>query len=306
MPPTRPATNGRLPGGRSPWEIAQQLDQQMSDPYGLYQRWPTADAIGQTVQDIPYRPGAGVAPSAGVMAGAIGNQVVPAPAPLTGGAPGFGPPEMYANAPDPAAAPGAASAAPRTEQEYWAQKWAIEMADREAARAEQTRQFNVNRQDQQQAQQLQAFGGFGGGNKVGPAAGAGIRVEQTQVPPQTQGAYNGPVSGQGIWMPNGPATPYGKVAPNIQGSLMGKAPSGGAGGPHAQTNAANAFFDSTVGNPQGEESWQQYEDYILQNSPRGSMLQRGEDAGVNMTPVERAYLAARRRRQGGGGQVRVA
>jgi hypothetical protein len=56
---------------------------------------------------------------------------------------------------------------------------------------------------------------------------------------------------------------------------------------------------ATDTSPEGEAAWKQYEDFVLQNSPRASMLARGEDAGT-MTPAERAYLMGLRRRRGAG------
>lgn len=56
---------------------------------------------------------------------------------------------------------------------------------------------------------------------------------------------------------------------------------------------------ATDTSPEGEAAWKQYEDFVLQGSPRASILQRGEDAGT-MTPAERAYLMGLRRRRGAG------
>lgn len=47
--------------------------------------------------------------------------------------------------------------------------------------------------------------------------------------------------------------------------------------------------------PEGDAAFADYERYVLENSPRASQLERGEEAGT-MTPAERAYWMARRRR----------
>lgn len=46
-----------------------------------------------------------------------------------------------------------------------------------------------------------------------------------------------------------------------------------------------------------DQTWQDFENAVLESSPRRAMLARGEDAGVGMTDIERAYLLARRKRQ---------
>lgn len=209
---------------------------------------------------------------------------------------------------------------PRTEEEYWIQRWEIELADREAERLEGTRRWNLNRDDQRQGNLINTFGGYGGSPAGGGQRGVfsgGTRQADLSGPQQYVAEQNAMwdaarqqpgnyVGGGGPTMTVDPQTGHGVVGGTPFEAFgpkgVAKSPAGGAGGggPHAASNAANRFFDSTVGNPEGEQAWAEYEKFVLENSPRASMLERGEDAGGQMTPAERAYLVARRRRMGQG------
>jgi hypothetical protein len=62
---------------------------------------------------------------------------------------------------------------------------------------------------------------------------------------------------------------------------------------------------SSVGNPQGEADFAQLERMVMGDpndpehyprSPRADLLMRGEDPGVNASPLDRAYYLMRQRR----------
>lgn len=200
---------------------------------------------------------------------------------------------------------------PRTEEEYWIQRWQMELKEAQNERAERQYQFDAQREDRRLGNLVNTFGGFGSATPTGGRGGV-FSNGATQV--SDLGAaqsFADQLQAQGNTLARvdvDPQTGRGRIAgTNINFEAFGpsgiaKAPAGGPGGagPHAATNAANRFYESTIGNPEGEAAFAELEKYILENSPRASMLARGEDAGVHMTPAERSYLRAKlhRRRRG--------
>jgi hypothetical protein len=208
---------------------------------------------------------------------------------------------------------GAAPGVPTTEADYWIQRWQVEQADREAERQERARQFNLNREDAQQAALVNTFHTLGQPQPFAQTSGRGGPIAQEQqaaIAEKQRGLAQ--VEAQRAASPSTVPFQVDRSPGQSQGTMLGNA----AFGIHTQRDnvrqdtpgrrgsdqigTLNALADSAAAGGEGAEKWAEFERYVLENSPRASILERGEDAGVNMTPAERAYLLAKRRLRGSG------
>lgn len=222
----------------------------------------------------------------------------------------YGP--LTSAAPSPAG-PGGIPGMPRNEEEFYIQKWQVEMANMEAERQERARQFNLNREDAQQAALVNTFHTLGQPQPFAQTSGRGGPIAQEQqaaIQEKQRGLAQ--VEAQRAASPSTVPFQVDRSPGQSQGTMLGNA----AFGIHTQRDNTrqdtpgrrgsdqigilNALADSAAAGGEGAEKWAEFERYVLENSPRASLLERGEDAGVNMTPAERAYLLAKRRLRGSG------